>query len=75
MIVYMYAVARLLTTNRRYWSNVSRRYRKWGATSQCAGEVTLSGPIAQHQAVSLTYSTSVLTRHGHFDATRSPFKC
>ena len=79
MIVYMYAGAWLLTTNRRYWKNVSRRYRQLGAPGQDSGEGTLSGPVARHRAVNITYSTSVLTRPGHdFDmlnVTRPLFKC
>jgi hypothetical protein len=75
VIVYMYAGAWLLTTNRRFWSNVSRR----GATGEYAGEGTLSGPVARQRSVNVTYSTSVLARRGQdfdvFNATRPLFKC
>lgn len=72
MIVYMYASACLLTTYRRYWSNVSRR-------SGYAAEGMQSGPVARQQSVSITYSTSLLTRGGQdfdiFNATRPLFTC
>lgn len=64
MIIYMYASAWLLTTNRRFWSDASRRYRQSGATDQDAGEGALSGPIARHQSLNLTYSTSLLRGRG-----------
>jgi hypothetical protein len=78
VIVYMYAGAWLLTTTRRYWTNVSRRCGQAGATEH-AGESSLSGPVTRHGPVNFTYSTSVLTRHGQdfatFNATRPLFTC
>ena len=75
----MYAAVWLLTTNRRYWTNVSRQYGQSGAKEQCPDEGTLSGPVARHRPVNLTYSTSVLTRRGQdFDManlTRPLFTC
>ena len=62
MIVYMYAGTWLFTTTRRFWSNVGRRYGRAGGAGQNAGEATLSGPVVRHRSVSLTYSTSALTR-------------
>jgi hypothetical protein len=50
VVVYMYARAWLFTANRRYDSNAS--------------EGALSGAIARHQSVHLTYSTSVLRARG-----------
>ncbi len=77
VIVYMYAAAWLFTTKRRYWSNVSRRCGQLGVTRQCAGEGTLSGPLARQ--MNLTYSNIVLTRRGQdfeiLSATRPLFKC
>jgi hypothetical protein len=64
VIIYMYASAWLLTTNRRYWSNASRRFRQSGATDQCEDEGALSGPVARQRSVNLTYSTSILRGRG-----------
>ena len=60
MIIYMYASAWLLTTNRRYWTNARRRYGQFGATQHA----TLSGPVPRKRAVNLTYSTSILMGRG-----------
>ena len=64
MIIYMYASAWLLTTNRRYWSNASRRYRQSEPTQHYANGGTLSGPVARKRSVNLTYSTSILMGRG-----------
>jgi hypothetical protein len=79
VIIYMYGFACLLTTYRRYWSNVSRRYGQSGARGQYPGEGTLSGPVARQRSLNLTYSTSVLAQRGQdfetFNATRPLFTC
>ena len=79
MIIYMYAGAWLLTTTRRYWSSVSRRYGQSGPTGQHASDGTLSGPVVRQRSVNVTFSTSVLAGRASdcdvFNAARPLFTC
>ena len=79
MIVYVYAGAWVFSTNRRNWSNASRRYGRSRAIGQFAREGTMSGLFARQQSVNLTYSTGVFTRRGHdfdmFNPTRPLVTC